>query len=101
MWAAVACQTGIATDAPKSRADPVSADPRRPRAVAAAKRLFPIPFLLLKPRAMSEKTDYKDTVFLPKTDFPMKAGLAAKEPAILARWAEAGLYEQLRKARAG
>ena len=35
---------------------------------------------------MSEKPDYKDTVFLPKTDFPMKAGLAAKEPAILARW---------------
>ncbi|PWG01881.1 isoleucine--tRNA ligase [Sphingosinicella humi] len=50
---------------------------------------------------MSEKPDYKDTVFLPKTDFPMKAGLANKEPAILARWAEAGLYEQLRAARAG
>ncbi len=50
---------------------------------------------------MSEKIDYKDTVFLPKTDFPMKAGLAAKEPAILARWAETGLYERLRKARAG
>ena len=50
---------------------------------------------------MSEKTDYKDTVFLPKTDFPMKAGLAAKEPAILARWAEEKLYEQLRQARAG
>ena len=33
------------------------------------------------------KPDYRDTVFLPKTDFPMKAGLAAKEPAILARWA--------------
>src|SRR3546814_8561236 len=38
--------------------------------------------------AMSEKPDYKDTVFLPKTDFPMKAGLAQKEPAILARWEE-------------
>ncbi|MFC7498701.1 isoleucine--tRNA ligase [Enterovirga sp. GCM10030262] len=50
---------------------------------------------------MSEKPDYKDTVFLPKTDFPMKAGLAAKEPAILARWAEEKLYEQLRQARAG
>jgi isoleucyl-tRNA synthetase len=50
---------------------------------------------------MSEKPDYKDTVFLPTTDFPMKAGLALKEPAILARWAETGLYEQLRKARAG
>jgi isoleucyl-tRNA synthetase len=50
---------------------------------------------------MSDKTDYRDTVFLPKTDFPMKAGLAAKEPAILARWAEERLYERLREARAG
>ena len=45
--------------------------------------------------------DWRDTVFLPKTDFPMKAGLAAKEPAILARWAEIGLYQKLREARAG
>ncbi|HEX9955119.1 MAG TPA: isoleucine--tRNA ligase [Allosphingosinicella sp.] len=50
---------------------------------------------------MSEKRDYRDTVFLPKTDFPMKAGLAQKEPAILARWAEEGLYQRLREARAG
>jgi isoleucyl-tRNA synthetase len=50
---------------------------------------------------MSDKPDYKDTVFLPKTDFPMKAGLAAKEPAILARWAQEDLYGQLRQARAG
>ncbi|HEY0027220.1 MAG TPA: isoleucine--tRNA ligase [Allosphingosinicella sp.] len=47
------------------------------------------------------KRDWRDTVFLPKTDFPMKAGLAAKEPAILARWAEERLYERLREARAG
>jgi isoleucyl-tRNA synthetase len=47
------------------------------------------------------KRDYRDTVFLPKTDFPMKAGLAAKEPAILAKWLGDGLYEQLRAARAG
>ncbi|MEP3225465.1 MAG: isoleucine--tRNA ligase [Parasphingorhabdus sp.] len=45
--------------------------------------------------------DYKDTVFLPKTDFPMKAGLANKEPAILERWQNIGLYEKLRAARAG
>jgi isoleucyl-tRNA synthetase len=50
---------------------------------------------------MSEKPDYRATVFLPKTDFPMKAGLASKEPAILARWAEEGLYARLREARAG
>ncbi|MBB4619676.1 isoleucine--tRNA ligase [Sphingomonas abaci] len=45
--------------------------------------------------------DWRDTVFLPKTDFPMKAGLAAKEPAILERWARIGLYQKLRAARAG
>ncbi|RYY23901.1 MAG: isoleucine--tRNA ligase [Sphingomonadales bacterium] len=45
--------------------------------------------------------DWRDTVFLPKTDFPMKAGLAAKEPAILERWAKIGLYAKLREQRAG
>ncbi|GAB5352087.1 isoleucine--tRNA ligase [Qipengyuania sp. 483] len=45
--------------------------------------------------------DYRDTVFLPKTDFPMKAGLPQKEPKILARWQEEKLYEQLREDRAG
>ena len=41
------------------------------------------------PRA--PERDYRDTVFLPKTDFPMKAGLAAKEPGILERWQRIGL----------
>ncbi len=50
---------------------------------------------------MTEPRDYRDTVFLPKTDFPMKAGLPQKEPAILARWQAEGLYAQLRAARAG
>ena len=45
--------------------------------------------------------DYRDTVFLPKTDFPMKAGLAQKEPGILARWQAMGLYDRLRRERAG
>ena len=49
---------------------------------------------------MSEKRDYRDTVFLPKTDFPMKAGLPQKEPGIAARWESDGLYQQLREARA-
>ena len=40
---------------------------------------------------------YKETVFLPKTDFPMRAGLAQKEPEILKKWADADLYSQLRK----
>jgi isoleucyl-tRNA synthetase len=45
--------------------------------------------------------DYRDTVFLPKTDFPMKAGLPQKEPGILARWQEQGFYEELRNRRRG
>ncbi len=54
---------------------------------------------------MTETPDYKDTVFLPKTDFPMKAGLPQKEPGILATWASLGqgmgLYRQLRDRRKG
>jgi isoleucyl-tRNA synthetase len=45
--------------------------------------------------------DYRPTVFLPKTDFPMKAGLPEREPQILAKWQAADLYAQLREARAG
>lgn len=36
--------------------------------------------------------DYKDTVFLPQTDFPMRAGLPALEPKILERWERIDLY---------
>ncbi|EAT09078.1 isoleucine--tRNA ligase [Sphingobium sp. 10 DY56-G10] len=50
----------------------------------------------------AQKTeDYKSTVFLPQTDFPMKAGLSAKEPAIAARWEAMDLYGKLREKRAG
>ena len=49
----------------------------------------------------SDQHDYRSTVFLPKTDFPMKAGLPQKEPLILAKWQEGDLYGQLRAARAG
>jgi isoleucyl-tRNA synthetase len=48
-----------------------------------------------------ENRDFRSTVFLPKTDFPMKAGLPQKEPGILLRWQDEGLYQQLRNARAG
>ncbi|MFT3966452.1 MAG: isoleucine--tRNA ligase [Sphingobium sp.] len=50
---------------------------------------------------MTDQPDYKSTVFLPVTDFPMKAGLAQKEPAIAARWEAEDLYGQIRAARAG
>ncbi len=40
--------------------------------------------------------DYKDTLNLPRTDFPMRAGLPKREPEWLARWEEIGVYETLR-----
>jgi isoleucyl-tRNA synthetase len=45
--------------------------------------------------------DWKDTLNLPRTDFPMKANLQTAEPQALARWQEIGLYDRIRKARAG
>src|SRR5947209_8314397 len=45
--------------------------------------------------------DYSETLFLPKTDFPMRAGLPQKEPEILARWQKLGLYQRLRAAARG
>jgi len=50
---------------------------------------------------MSEQRDYRSTVFLPKTDFPMKAGLPQKEPGILVKWQEQDIYARTRAARAG
>jgi len=50
---------------------------------------------------MTDQPDYKSTVFLPQTHFPMKAGLAQKEPGILARWDAMDLYGRLRAQRAG
>ena len=47
------------------------------------------------------KNKYKDTVFLPKTDFPMRGGLPQKEPEILKQWQEMDLYGQMRKSAEG
>ena len=46
-------------------------------------------------------TDYKSTLNLPRTDFPMKANLPGREPERLQRWAEQGLYARIRAQRAG
>src|SRR5260370_5609399 len=45
--------------------------------------------------------DYKSTLNLPQTDFPMKADLVAREPERLKKWAEGKLYEQIQAQRAG
>jgi isoleucyl-tRNA synthetase len=44
----------------------------------------------------SAARDYKETLFLPATDFPMRAGLPEREPEILKRWREMDLYRRLR-----
>ncbi len=46
-------------------------------------------------------TDYKHTLNLPKTDFPMRADLARREPEMLRRWKELDLYRRLREMGAG
>jgi len=46
-------------------------------------------------------TDYKNTIFLPQTEFPMRAGLPKREPETLKRWADIDLYALSRKASAG
>ena len=50
---------------------------------------------------MSESNDYKSTLNLPQTDFPMRGNLAKREPDMLKHWEETGLYRKLREAGAG
>ena len=55
---------------------------------------------------MTDKTetaarDYSETLFLPKTEFPMRAGLPQREPLLLKRWEETKLYERLREVQKG
>ncbi len=47
--------------------------------------------------ANENKRDYRNTVFLPKTDFPMRAGLPKREPEFLRQWAEQDIYKALRE----
>ncbi|WP_321342603.1 isoleucine--tRNA ligase [Breoghania sp.] len=46
---------------------------------------------------MTETRDYSKTLFLPQTDYPMRAGLPKKEPEILARWKAMDLYRRMRE----
>jgi isoleucyl-tRNA synthetase len=49
----------------------------------------------------SDAKDYSSTLYLPQTDFPMRAGLPQREPEILSRWNEIGLYGRLREEAKG
>jgi isoleucyl-tRNA synthetase len=50
---------------------------------------------------MTDARDYSATLFLPQTDFPMRAGLPQKEPELLERWRHLDMYHRLRRAAAG
>jgi isoleucyl-tRNA synthetase len=45
--------------------------------------------------------NYKDTLKLPRTDFPMKANLTTREPELLKSWEEGGLYQRIQESRKG
>ncbi|MET0279421.1 MAG: class I tRNA ligase family protein, partial [Pseudorhodoplanes sp.] len=47
------------------------------------------------------KRDYSETLFLPQTEFPMRAGLPEREPVLLERWKKEDLYGKLREAAKG
>ena len=49
-----------------------------------------------KPKPPQIGRDWSATLFLPKTDFPMKAGLPEREPELLKRWERLRLYDRLR-----
>ena len=49
----------------------------------------------------ADAPDYRDTVFLPQTGFPMRAGLPQREPEWLARWERIGIYDRLRERAEG
>jgi len=86
--------------APKA-AKPAAAKSKPKAARLARKRETPKPQSLvarLEAHALKVQTgrDWSETLFLPKTDFPMKAGLPEREPELLKRWERLGLYERLR-----
>ena len=54
-----------------------------------------------KDQAGKVESQYKATLNLPETDFPMRGNLAQREPELLAQWQDMGLYQQIRNARSG
>ena len=53
------------------------------------------------PKTVQTGRDWSETLFLPKTDFPMKAGLPEREPELLKRWERLRLYDRLREEAMG
>ena len=85
---------------PKSGAKRKAAKPTAARASTAtpqaAKPQSLMAMLEQQSRKVQTGRDWSETLFLPKTDFPMKAGLPEREPELLKRWERLGLYARLR-----
>ena len=73
-------------------AKPASAKTKA-KPVAGAQAKATSPLAVAKPRPPQIGRDWSKTLFLPKTDFPMKAGLPEREPELLKRWQRVRLYE--------
>src|ERR1700741_4392219 len=70
-------------------------------AAPAGMREFPSSDLEQSAESRPDGRDWSKPLFLPKTDFGMKAGLPQLEPKLLERWAKLGIYKLLRKAAKG
>jgi len=79
---------------PKSRK--AASAPRLARKAQAQKPQSLVARLEAEALKVQAGRDWSETLFLPKTDFPMKAGLPEREPELLKRWERIGLYDKLR-----
>ena len=73
------------------------AGPASPATPRAAKPQSLMAMLEQQSLKVQTGRDWSETLFLPKTDFPMKAGLPEREPELLKRWERLGLYRRLRE----
>jgi isoleucyl-tRNA synthetase len=73
------------------------AGPASPATPRAAKPQSLMAMLEQQSLKVQTGRDWSETLFLPKTDFPMKAGLPEREPELLKRWERLGLYRKLRE----
>jgi isoleucyl-tRNA synthetase len=74
----------------------------KPKTVGEAQAKAPkAPVAASVPRQPQIGRDWSATLFLPKTDFPMKAGLPEREPELLKRWEKLRLYDQMREQAMG
>ena len=90
--------------APARTVKPAAKAKPKPQAKPARKPQAPSPAPAVaasKPKPPQIGRDWGATLFLPKTDFPMKAGLPEREPELLKRWERLRLYDRLREEAMG